>query len=61
MKKDYHIDFGTGEIHRGEPAEKYMHGLVTRGYKTAQSVSRLVKKGELDQALKIANEGLRGS
>lgn len=55
----YFINYKTGKISKGKPRGMgFSSGLTTSGYRNAQTVARLVKKGDTEGALYAANNGL---
>lgn len=57
--KTYFIKFNTGEICKERPkGMELCGGFETYGYRTAQAVARLLKKGDLEAALAAANNGI---
>jgi len=57
--KTYFIEFDTGEICKERPkGMELCGGFETFDYRTAQAVARLLKKGDLEAALAVANNGI---
>ena len=57
--KEYFIDYKTGKISKELPKGMgFSSDLITWGYRAAQAVARLIKKGDTLGALRAANNGI---